>query len=56
MFSQLDTALIDTYEYMQKFAVGLEQVVWDQEDLNLQFSKQFKATETALRTVSVHLR
>ncbi|XP_043581291.1 uncharacterized protein LOC122567126 [Bombus pyrosoma] len=53
---ELDTALIDTYEYMQKFAVGLEQVVWDQEDLNLQFSKQFKATETALRTVLCELQ
>lgn len=51
-FSQLDTALIDAYEYMQKYAVGLEQIVWDQEDLQLEFRKQFKETEYKLRTVS----
>lgn len=51
-FSQLDTALIDAYEYMQKYAVGLEQIVWDQEDLQLEFRNQFEQTEYKLRTVS----
>lgn len=50
--SQLDTALVDVYEYMQKYAVGLEQIVWDQEDLQLEFRNKFKDTEYKLRTVS----
>ena len=37
---------------MQKYAVGLEQIVWDQEDLQLEFRKQFKETEYKLRTVN----
>lgn len=49
---QLDTILLDTYEYMQIFAVGLEQIVWDQEDYNLRFQQQFQDTEFKLRTVS----
>ena len=49
---QLDTVLLNTYEYMQKYAVGLEQIVWDQEDFGLQFRTQFKDTEFKLRTVS----
>ncbi|CAK9830578.1 hypothetical protein ANTRET_LOCUS7727 [Anthophora retusa] len=53
---ELDTALIDAYEYMQKYAVGLEQIVWDQEDLQLQFRKQFKDTENKLRTVLCELQ
>lgn len=48
---QLDTALLDAYEFMQRFAVGLEQIVWDQEDHRLEFRKQFKDTEFNLRTV-----
>ncbi|XP_015437920.1 PREDICTED: uncharacterized protein LOC107193053 [Dufourea novaeangliae] len=53
---ELDTALIDAYEYMQKYAVGLEQIVWDQEDLQLEFRKQFKDTEYKLRTVLCELQ
>lgn len=53
---ELDTALIDAYEYMQKYAVGLEQIVWDQEDLQLDFRKQFKDTEYKLRTVLCELQ
>ncbi|XP_017760499.1 PREDICTED: uncharacterized protein LOC108551018 [Eufriesea mexicana] len=53
---ELDSALIDAYEYMQKFAVGLEQIVWDQEDLQLEFRKQFKDTEYKLRTVLCELQ
>ncbi|KAK9295191.1 hypothetical protein QLX08_010409 [Tetragonisca angustula] len=53
---ELDTALIDAYEYMQKYAVGLEQIVWDQEDLQLEFRDQFKDTEYRLRTVLCELQ
>ncbi|XP_033322999.2 uncharacterized protein LOC117218593 [Megalopta genalis] len=53
---ELDTALIDAYEYMQKYAVGLEQIVWDQEDLQLEFRKQFKEAEYNLRTVLCELQ
>ncbi|XP_076638884.1 uncharacterized protein LOC143350800 [Colletes latitarsis] len=53
---ELDKALIDAYEYMQKYAVGLEQIVWDQEDLQLAFRKQFKDTEYKLRTVLCELQ
>lgn len=49
---QLDVALLNAYEYMQKFAVGLEQIVWDQEDHGLLFRKEFKDAEFKLRTVS----
>lgn len=53
---ELDAALIDAYEYMQKYAVGLEQIVWDQEDLQLEFRNQFKDTEYKLRTVLCELQ
>ncbi|XP_043267715.1 uncharacterized protein [Venturia canescens] len=52
----LDTALLDAYEYMQRYAVGLEQIVWDQEDHRLEFRKQFKDTEFNLRTVLCELQ
>ncbi|KAK1127132.1 hypothetical protein K0M31_003680 [Melipona bicolor] len=53
---QLDRALIDAYEYMQKYAVGLEQIVWDQEDLQLEFHDQFKHTEYKLLSVLCELQ
>ncbi|XP_012281598.1 uncharacterized protein LOC105700377 isoform X2 [Orussus abietinus] len=53
---ELDTALLDAYEYMQRYAVGLEQIVWDQEDHRLEFRKQFKDTEFKLRTVLCELQ
>ncbi|XP_024947461.1 uncharacterized protein LOC107274437 isoform X2 [Cephus cinctus] len=53
---QLDTALLNAYEYMQKYAVGLEQIVWDQEDHHLEFLKQFTDTEFKLRTVLCELQ
>ncbi|KAG7190453.1 hypothetical protein KM043_006557 [Ampulex compressa] len=53
---ELDTALLDAYEYMQKYAVGLEQIVWDQEDHRLEFRKQFKETDDMLRTVLCELQ
>ncbi|XP_034946628.1 uncharacterized protein [Chelonus insularis] len=53
---ELDTALLNAYEFMQKYAVGLEQIVWDQEDHRLEFLKQFKDTEYKLRTVLCELQ
>jgi hypothetical protein len=49
---QLDTALKDTYRYLQKFAVGMEQVVWDQTDNNGAFKNEFADIEFKLRAVS----
>ncbi|XP_069677792.1 uncharacterized protein [Periplaneta americana] len=46
---ELDSTLKDTYEYLQKFAVGLEQVVWDQKDENGAFKEQFADIEFKLR-------
>lgn len=40
---------------MQRYAVGLEQIAWDQEDYGLEFRKQFKDTEYNLRSVSIFL-
>ncbi|XP_066598439.1 uncharacterized protein [Prorops nasuta] len=53
---ELDTTLLDAYEYMQRYAVGLEQIVWDQEDHQLEFRKHFKDTEFKLRTVLCELQ
>lgn len=52
----LDTALMNAYEYMQKYAVGLEQIVWDQEDHQHDFRTQFKATDDKLRMVLCELQ
>ncbi|XP_016836702.1 uncharacterized protein LOC100678690 isoform X2 [Nasonia vitripennis] len=52
----LDTALLDAYEYMQRYAVGLEQIAWDQEDHGLEFRKQFKDSEYNLRAVLCELQ
>lgn len=40
---------------MQKFAVGLEQIVWDQEYYNGRFQEEFKQTELNLGAVSLFL-
>jgi hypothetical protein len=45
-------ALKDTYRYLQKYAVGIEQVVWDQMDSNGPFKNQFADIEFKLRAVS----
>ncbi|KAJ9579198.1 hypothetical protein L9F63_024694, partial [Diploptera punctata] len=45
----LDQSLKDTYKYLQKFAVGVEQVVWDQEEHNGPFKDQFQDIEFKLR-------
>ncbi|XP_063992501.1 uncharacterized protein LOC135170521 isoform X2 [Diachasmimorpha longicaudata] len=52
----LDDILLDIYEYMQTYAVGLEQVVWDQEDHRLEFVQKFKDTESSLQTVLCELQ
>jgi hypothetical protein len=49
---QLDVALKDTYAYLQKFAVGMEQIVWDQNDNNGAFKDEFADIEFKLRAVS----
>lgn len=48
---QLDKSLLDTYEYLQTIAVGLEQLVWDQEDDNAPFTGKFKEIEFKLRAL-----
>lgn len=48
-----DEFLKKIYEYLQKFAVGIEQVVWDQEKSNGEFQQHFNLTEVHLRKVSV---
>nr|XP_046487515.1 uncharacterized protein LOC124221492 isoform X2 [Neodiprion pinetum] len=53
---ELDKALLDAYTYMQTFAVGLEQIVWDQNDNDSEFHKQFADTEFKLRTVLCELQ
>uniref|UniRef100_A0A0C9PK25 HutI_0 protein n=1 Tax=Fopius arisanus TaxID=64838 RepID=A0A0C9PK25_9HYME len=52
----LDNILLDIYEYMQTYAVGLEQIVWDQEDHRLEFLQKFKDTESSLQTVLCELQ
>ncbi|XP_065353161.1 uncharacterized protein LOC135948035 isoform X2 [Cloeon dipterum] len=47
---ELPKALQDSYKFLQTFAVGLEQVVWDQED-GSGFKADFQATEYSLRSV-----
>lgn len=49
---QLDQVLLNAYEHMQTFAVGIEQIVWDQEDYKLRFRDEFKDAEFKLRGVS----
>lgn len=45
----LDETLLNTYEYLQKIAVGLEQILWDQQDYHGDFVQQFKDSENHLR-------
>ncbi|KAL6262735.1 hypothetical protein P5V15_005525 [Pogonomyrmex californicus] len=49
--SPINTTLVNTYEYMQKYAVGLEQVVFDQKDYQPEFYMKFKEAEGQLRAV-----
>lgn len=45
--------LKNTYEYLQKYAVGLEQVVWDLNQESGAFQNKFRDTEYKLRAVSI---
>ncbi|XP_063221291.1 uncharacterized protein LOC134530416 isoform X2 [Bacillus rossius redtenbacheri] len=47
---QFEQALKDSYEYLQKYAVGLEQVVSDQYDHNGAFLSEFKDAEYNVRS------
>ncbi|GLV31789.1 hypothetical protein CBL_07548 [Carabus blaptoides fortunei] len=49
---ELNKSLLDTYEYLQTLAVGLEQIVWDQEDQEEEdFLVKFKEAEYKLRSL-----
>lgn len=48
---QLDESLLNSYEYLQTIAVGLEQLVWDQEDEEAPFYGKFKDMEFKLRAL-----
>ncbi|XP_008190287.2 uncharacterized protein LOC103312158 isoform X1 [Tribolium castaneum] len=43
--------LTTVYSNLQKFAVGIEQIVWDEEDRNGPFKSSFVQTEDYLRTL-----
>ncbi|KAL0130020.1 hypothetical protein PUN28_001955 [Cardiocondyla obscurior] len=47
----INTSLVDTYEYMQKCAVGLEQIVLDQKDYQPIYYQKFMEAEWKLRAV-----
>ncbi|KYN07079.1 hypothetical protein ALC62_01951 [Cyphomyrmex costatus] len=50
----INTSLVAAYEYMQKYAVGLEQVVWDQKDYhprNQSYHQKFVEVECKLQAV-----
>lgn len=46
---------MNTYEYMQKIAVGMEQVAWDQRNNGDEFMKDFRDVEYKLRAVSIQI-
>ncbi|XP_072760169.1 uncharacterized protein [Anoplolepis gracilipes] len=52
----LDTALLNSYEYMQKYAMCLEQIVWDQELLGLDFYSEFLDCEFKCRNLLCELQ
>ncbi|XP_070170641.1 uncharacterized protein [Polyergus mexicanus] len=47
----IDTALVDAFEYIQKYAMALEQTVWDQEHYKLGFYEQFRKSEFDCRSI-----
>ena len=49
---QLDTALQRIYNYLQRFAVGLEEVVLDQALFDGEFIQEFNEAEYKLKAVS----
>uniref|UniRef100_A0A1B6DXL0 Uncharacterized protein n=1 Tax=Clastoptera arizonana TaxID=38151 RepID=A0A1B6DXL0_9HEMI len=48
---KINDVLLDTYEYLQKIAVGLEQVVWDLNKNGGEFIQNFQDAESFLRGV-----
>ena len=50
---QLDTALSRMYNYLQRFAVGLEEVVIDQALFDGEFIQEFNEAEYKLKAVSL---
>lgn len=46
---ELDSSLKDIYKYLQMYAVGLEQITWDQEDTNGDFLRRFAEIELQLK-------
>ncbi|KAJ8940508.1 hypothetical protein NQ314_010704 [Rhamnusium bicolor] len=52
----VDDTLLKVYEFLQRVAVGLEQIVWDQEDKQGQFTKEFSEAEQHLRNVLCELQ
>ena len=51
-YFQLDTALLRIYNYLQRFAVGLEEVVLDQALFDGEFIQEFNEAEYKLKAVS----
>ena len=51
-FFQLDTALSKMYNYLQRFAVGLEEIVIDQALFDGEFIQEFNEAEYKLKAVS----
>lgn len=50
VYFQFDQALLDSYEYLQRVAVGLEQIVWDMEDHHVPFAANFTECELYLKS------
>lgn len=52
---QLDSALLNIYKYLQRFAVGLEEVVLDQALFDGEFIQEFNEAEYKLKAVSFEI-
>ena len=50
---QLESALRNIYNYLQRFAVGLEEIVLDQALFDGEFIQEFNEAEYKLKAVSV---
>lgn len=48
----MDTALLRIYNYLQRFAVGLEEIVLDQALFDGEFIQEFNEAEYKLKAVS----
>ena len=51
----MDTALLRIYNYLQRFAVGLEEIVLDQALFDGEFIQEFNEAEYKLKAVSSEL-